>query len=72
MRIRAERNNLTDINGIIIIMSRKLGCFPIFRSNYENNLDQYIGPRESPKFSRLNELFDMMIFLTDPLCLLKI
>ena len=26
--------------------------FPIFRSNYENNLDRNIGPRERPKFSR--------------------
>ena len=43
---------LTDIHGIIIIMSLKLRVFPIFRSNYENNLDRNIGPREKPKFSR--------------------
>ena len=43
---------LTDIHGIIIIMSWKLRVFPIFRSNYENNLDRNIDPRERPKFSR--------------------
>ena len=43
---------LTDIHGIIIIMSWKLRVFPIFRSNYENNFDRNIDPRERPKFSR--------------------
>ena len=43
---------LTDIHGIIIIMSWKLRVFPIFRSNYANNLDRNIDPRERPKFSR--------------------
>ena len=33
-------------------MSWKLRVFPIFRSNYENNLDRNIDPRERPKFSR--------------------
>ena len=30
----------------------KIEGFPIFRSNYENNLDRNIDPRETPKFSR--------------------
>ena len=33
-------------------MSWKLRVFPIFRSNYENNLDRNFNPRERPKFSR--------------------
>ena len=31
---------------------REVRVFPIFRSNYENNLDKKIVPRERPKFSR--------------------
>ena len=32
----------------------KIEGFPIFRSNYENNLDRNIDPRERPLFSRHN------------------
>ena len=51
-KIQIMKIMLTDIHGIIIIMSGKLRVFPIFRSNYENNLDRNIDPREKPKFSR--------------------